>query len=92
MAELRKNGVRITLDIWWDHAGKATVFSSDDRDLGPKGMIGSFVKGSAAESRAKELLIKYDRLPESARMDPLLWCVYERHSLCAPEPSICSLT
>jgi hypothetical protein len=66
MAEPRTNGVRITLDIWYDHAGNAVVFSSDDRDLGPKGMIGSFVKGSAAESRARELLTKYGKLPEGA--------------------------
>ena len=59
MAELNKagTGVRVKIEIWVDH-GKI-VFSNVDQDFGPKGLIGSFVSGSAAEQRARELLVRH---------------------------------
>ena len=60
MAELAKTGVKVKIEIWNDH-GKI-VFSNVDQDFGPKGIIGSFIPGSAAERRARELLIRHGRL------------------------------
>jgi hypothetical protein len=64
MAELNKakTGVRVKIEIWVDH-GKI-VFSNVDQDFGPKGLIGSFVPGSAAEQRAQELLMRHGILPD----------------------------
>ncbi len=62
MAELTKNGVKVQIEIWNDH-GKI-VFSNVDNDFGPKGLIGDFKPGSAAEQRARELLIRHGKLPE----------------------------
>ena len=64
MAELTKNGVRVTIEIWVDH-GKI-IFSNVDNDFGPKGLIGSFIPGSAAEKRARELLERHGKLPTLA--------------------------
>ncbi len=63
MAELNsaKTGVRVKIEIWVDH-GKI-VFSNVDQDFGPKGLIGSFVPGSAAERQARELLVRHGVLP-----------------------------
>lgn len=61
MAELTKNGVRVTIEIWNDN-GKIT-FSNADGDFGPKGLIGSFIPGSAAETRARELLERHGKYP-----------------------------
>jgi hypothetical protein len=63
MAETTKNGVRVTIEIWVDH-GKI-VFSNVNNDFGPKGIIGSFVAGSAAEQRARELLERHGKLAAS---------------------------
>jgi hypothetical protein len=63
MAELTKNGVRVKIEIWVDH-GKI-VFSNVDSDFGSKGLIGSFIPGSAAERQARELLIRHGKLPTS---------------------------
>lgn len=54
MAETTKNGVKVTIEIWNDN-GKI-IFSNVNEDFGPEGLIGSFVPGSAAEKRARELL------------------------------------
>jgi len=64
VAELTKNGVKVKIEIWSDH-GKI-VFSNVDQDFGPKGLIGSFVPDSAAEQRARELLIRHGKLPVPA--------------------------
>jgi hypothetical protein len=64
MAELTRNGVKVTIEIWNDN-GKIT-FSHVDQDFGPKGLIGSFKPGSAAELRARELLIRHGKLPRTA--------------------------
>ncbi len=61
MAELTKNGVRVKIEVWNDN-GKI-VFSNVDQDFGPKGIIGSFIPGSAAEQRARELLQRHGKLP-----------------------------
>jgi hypothetical protein len=63
MADIARNGVRVTIGIWNDH-GKV-VFSSVDKDFGPKGLIGSFVPGSSPEQRARELLTLHGKKPES---------------------------
>lgn len=59
MAELNKagTGVRVKIEIWVDN-GKI-VFSDVDQDFGPKGLIGSFVPGSAAERQARTLLVSH---------------------------------
>jgi hypothetical protein len=62
MAEVTKNGVMVRIEIWVDH-GKI-IFSNVENDFGPKGMIGSFVAGSAAEKRAQELLERHGKLPQ----------------------------
>jgi hypothetical protein len=64
MAEPTKNGVKVTIEIWNDK-GKIT-FSNADSDFGPKGLIGSFIPGSAAERRAQELLERYRKYPGTA--------------------------
>jgi len=61
MAEPTKNGVRVTIEFWNDN-GKVT-FSNVNGDFGPKGLIGSFILGSAAEKRAQELLVQYGKYP-----------------------------
>jgi hypothetical protein len=63
MAEATKNGVRVRIEIWVDN-GKI-IFSNVDSDFGPKGLIGSFVPGSAAERRARELLERHGKLPST---------------------------
>jgi hypothetical protein len=64
MATPTETGVKIEIEVWYDLATRTITFSSNDGDLGPKGMIGSFRPGSAAENRARELLAKYSRLPD----------------------------
>jgi hypothetical protein len=66
MATPTNSGVKFEIEVWYDHASRTITFSSDDRDLGPKTMIGSFRPGSAAENRARELLAKYGKLPDGA--------------------------
>jgi hypothetical protein len=66
MAELSASGVRVKIEIWYDRAGRKITFSNVDQDFGPKGLIGSFIPGSAAERRARELLERYGKLPPSA--------------------------
>jgi hypothetical protein len=61
MAEITRNGVRLQIEIWVDH-GKI-VFSNVDQDFGPKGLIGTFILGSAAERQARELLTRHGKLP-----------------------------
>jgi len=63
MAELTRNGVKVTIEIWND-SGKI-AFSGSERDFGPKGLIGNFIPGSAAEQRARELLERHGRLVQS---------------------------
>jgi hypothetical protein len=60
MAELTKNGVRVTIEIWADHG--RIIFSNVGNDFGPKGLIGNFIPGSAAERRARELLEHHGKL------------------------------
>jgi hypothetical protein len=64
MATPTNSGVKFEIEIWYDHASRTITFSSDDRDLGPKAMTGSFRPGSAAENRARELLARYGKLPD----------------------------
>ena len=64
MALSTTSGVKFEIEVWYDHASRTITFSSTDRDLGPKGMVGSFRPGSAAENRVRELLAKYGKLPE----------------------------
>jgi hypothetical protein len=64
MALPTTSGVKFEIEVWYDHASRTISFSSTDRDFGPKGMIGSFRPGSAAENRARELLAKYGKLPD----------------------------
>jgi hypothetical protein len=61
MVQLTKNGVRVRIEIWVDNGN--IVFSNVDNDFGPKGIIGKFVPGSAAEERARELLVRHGKLP-----------------------------
>jgi len=61
MAEPTKNGVKVAIEIWNDN-GKI-IFSNVNGDFGPKGLIGSFVPGSAAEKRARELLERHGKYP-----------------------------
>lgn len=61
MAEVTGNGVKVTIEIWNDN-GKI-IFSSVGNDFGPKGLIGSFVAGSAAERQARELLERHGKYP-----------------------------
>ena len=61
MTELTKNGVRVTIEIWVDH--RKIIFSNVNNDFGPKGLIGNFIPGSAAEKRARELLERHGKLP-----------------------------
>ena len=61
MPQLTKNGVRVTIEIWNDK-GKI-VFANVDKDFGPKGLIGSFIPGSAAERQARELLERHGKWP-----------------------------
>jgi len=64
MALPTTSGVKFEIEVWYDQASRTITFSSTDRDLGPKAMIGSFRPGSAAENRARELLAKYGKLPD----------------------------
>jgi hypothetical protein len=66
MAIPTTGGVKFDIEVWYDHASRTITFSSDDRDFGPNGMIGSFRPGSAAENRARELLAKYGKLPDGS--------------------------
>jgi hypothetical protein len=66
MATPTTSGVRFEIEVWYDQASRTITFSSDDRDLGPNAMIGSFRPGSAAENRARELLASYGKLPDGA--------------------------
>jgi hypothetical protein len=63
MAELTKNGVRVKIEIWVDH--RKIAFGNVDSDFGSKGLIGSFIPGSAAERQAREPLIRHGKLPTS---------------------------
>ena len=51
------------IEIWYDAASRKITFSNVNDDFGPKGLIGSFIPGSAAEKRAQELLERYGKLP-----------------------------
>jgi hypothetical protein len=66
MAELSTGGVRGKIEIWYDRASGKITFSNVDQDFGPKGLIGSFIRGSAAERRAQELLERHGKLPPPA--------------------------
>jgi hypothetical protein len=66
MATSTTSGVRFEIEVWYDHTSRTITFSSDDQDLGPNAMIGSFRPGSAAENRARELLARYGKLPDGA--------------------------
>ncbi len=66
MATPTSSGVKLEIEIWYDRDSRTITFSSDDHDLGPQGMTGSFRPGSAAENRARELLAKYGKLPDGA--------------------------
>jgi hypothetical protein len=63
MAEPTTGGVRVMIEIWYDAASRKITFSNVNNDFGPKGLIGSFIPGSAAEKRAQELLERYGKLP-----------------------------
>jgi hypothetical protein len=62
MAELSTGGVRVKIETWHDRGSRRITFSDVDQDFGPKGLIGSFIPGSAAERRARELLERHGRL------------------------------
>ena len=66
MAISTTSGVKLEFEVWYDRDSRTITFSSDDRDLGPQGMSGSFRPGSAAENRARELLAMYGKLPDGA--------------------------
>ena len=63
MAEPTTGGVRVMIEIWYDAASRKITFSNVNDDFGPKGLIGSFIPGSAAEKRAEELLERSGKLP-----------------------------
>ncbi len=63
MAEVTTGGVRVRIEIWYDHVSGKINFSNVDQDFGPKGLIGSFIPKSAAEQRAHELLTRYGKIP-----------------------------
>lgn len=63
MALPTENGVKIEIEVWYDHATRTITFASNDPDLGPAALTGSFRPGSAAENRMRELLARYDKLP-----------------------------
>lgn len=63
MAQVMTSGVRVTIEIWYDKASHKITFSNVDNDFGPKGLIGSFIPGSAAEKRARELLERHGKIP-----------------------------
>jgi hypothetical protein len=62
MAKPTEAGVKLEIEVWYDRATRAIAFSSNDPELGPTGMTGSFRPGSAAENRVRELLAKYGKL------------------------------
>jgi hypothetical protein len=66
MALPTENGVQVEIEVWYDHATRTITFASNDRDLGPAGMVGSFRPGSAAENRMRELLARYGKLSGSS--------------------------
>jgi hypothetical protein len=66
MATPTNGGVKFEIEVRYDSADRTITFSSDDRDLGPNTMIGSFRPGSSAENRARELLARYGKLPDGA--------------------------
>jgi hypothetical protein len=66
MAQPTQSGVKIEIEVWYDRASRTITFASNDHDLGPNGVIGSFRPGSAAENRVRELLAKYGRLPDES--------------------------
>jgi hypothetical protein len=66
MAEVTTGGVRVKIEIWYDRDSRKITFSNVDQDFGPKGLIGSFIPGSAAEKRARELLERHGKLPAPA--------------------------
>jgi hypothetical protein len=43
----------------YDRASRKIKFNNVDQAFGPKGLIGSFIPGSAAEKRAQELLERH---------------------------------
>lgn len=63
MAEVTAGGVRVRIEIWYDHTSRKVTFSNVDADFGPKGLIGNFISGSAAEKRGRELLERHGKLP-----------------------------
>jgi hypothetical protein len=65
MAIPTNNGVKFEIEVWYDHASRTITFASDDYDLGPTTMTGSFRPGSSAENRVREVLAKYGKLPAS---------------------------
>ena len=66
MATPTSGGVKFEIEVWYDRASRTITFSSDDPELGPTGMTGSFRPGTAAENRARELLANYGKLPDGA--------------------------
>jgi len=63
MAEVRSGGVRVVIEIWYDAESRKITFSNVDGDFGSKGLIGSFIPGSAAERQARELLERHGKMP-----------------------------
>lgn len=66
MATPTTTGAKFEIEVWYDWATRTIMFSSDDRDLGPQTMTGSFRPGSAAENRVRELLARHGKLPSGA--------------------------
>jgi hypothetical protein len=66
MALPTENGVKVEIEVWYDHATRTITFASSDHDFGPAGMTGSFRPGSAAENRMRELLARHGKLPGGA--------------------------
>lgn len=65
MATPTQSGLKFEIEVWYDPGSRTITFSSDDRDLGPMPMTGSFRPGSAAENRVRELLARYGKLPDT---------------------------
>lgn len=70
MAIPTQSGVKIEIEVWYDRSSRTITFSSNDHDLGPNGMIGSFRPGSAAENRARELLARLGKLSNGSQPEP----------------------
>jgi len=73
MATSTSSGVKLEIEVWYDRASRTITFSSDDRDLGPQGMTGSFRPVNCWPCTASCPTAPSDRTHDTSTSPPAGW-------------------